>query len=70
MAKINVGNGLTIEVSADKKKATLEIDLTGNLGPSGSGKSIGIAGTGGNVTIPDTDLKLGLNVYRPVKKAA
>ena len=46
-------------------KLILEID-TKNAGEvSKSGKSTVIASTRGNVGIPGTDLKLGLNIYRP-----
>lgn len=47
---------------------TLEIDLSKNFGQSGSGKSIIIASTEGNKTVDGTDdVKIGVNVYRPVK---
>jgi hypothetical protein len=42
----------------------LTIDLTQNFGPSSSGKSTIIATTSGNVAIPGTDAKLGLNLYK------
>ncbi len=41
------------------------IDITKEFGPSKSGKSITIASTEGNVSIPDHDeIKIGLNIYR------
>lgn len=43
---------------------TITVDLTKNFGRSKSGKSEIIATTGGNVSVPNTDVKLGLNVYR------
>ena len=44
---------------------TMKIDLTKEFGPSSSGKTIIIATTEGNVSIPDhDDKKVGLNVYR------
>ena len=42
----------------------LTIDLTQNFGPSSSGKSTIIATTSGNVAIPGTNAKLGLNIYK------
>ena len=42
----------------------LTIDLTQNFGPSSSGKSTIIATTSGNVAIPGTSAKLGLNLYK------
>lgn len=45
---------------------TITIDLSKSFGESGSGKSIIIATTAGNMTVPGTeDIKLGLNCYRP-----
>ncbi len=46
---------------------TIKVDLSKEFGPSASGKTIIIASTEGNVTVPDRDEKIGLNVYR--KKA-
>ena len=43
---------------------TIQVDLTKEFGPSSSGKTIIIASTEGNVTVPDRDEKIGLNVYR------
>jgi hypothetical protein len=46
---------------------TITVDLTREFGPSSSGKTIIIASTEGNVSVPERDEKVGLNVYR--KKA-
>ncbi|MGC8540227.1 MAG: hypothetical protein ACP5QA_06305 [Phycisphaerae bacterium] len=43
---------------------TIKVDLSKQFGPSASGKTIIIASTEGNVTVPDRDEKIGLNVYR------
>ena len=43
---------------------TIKVDLSKEFGPSASGKTIIIASTEGNVTIPDRTEKIGLNVYR------
>ena len=43
---------------------TITVDLTKEFGPSSSGKTTIIASTEGNVTIPDREEKVGLNVYR------
>lgn len=43
---------------------TITIDLTKQYGKSSSGKSIIVASTEGNHDVPETDLKIGLNVYR------
>ena len=43
---------------------TIRVDLSKEFGPSSTGKTIIIASTEGNVTIPDRQEKIGLNVYR------
>jgi hypothetical protein len=44
---------------------TIKVDLTKEFGPSKSGKTIIIASTAGNVSIPEnSDIKIGLNVYK------
>lgn len=43
---------------------TIRVDLSKEFGPSASGKTIIIASTEGNVSIPDRAEKVGLNVYR------
>jgi hypothetical protein len=46
----------------------IRIDLTKTFGQSSTGKSVIIASTEGNVSVPEhEDVKIGLNVY---KKAA
>lgn len=48
-------------------KLTIEVDLTSDLGESGSGKNILIAKTGSNLPLFKT-IKMNLNVYKPVPK--
>ncbi len=43
---------------------TLKIDLSKEFGPSASGKTTIIASTEGNISVPDRDEKVGLNVYK------
>jgi len=45
-------------------KLIIEIDLTKELGPSKSGKTITVASTRGNQRIEGTDAIIGLNVYK------
>ena len=45
---------------------TVVIDLSKRGKVSTSGKSTMIASTGGNVTIPGTNLKIGINAYEPI----
>ena len=54
-----------VEMEVIDNILTIKVDLTREFGPSSSGKTIMIATTEGNVTIPDhEDKKVGLNVYR------
>ena len=44
---------------------TIKVDLTKEFGPSASGKTIIIASTEGNISIPNKeDIKIGLNIYK------
>jgi hypothetical protein len=46
---------------------TITVDVSKDFGKSASGKSVIIATTEGNVTIPETDdIKIGLNIYKKV----
>lgn len=53
-----------VEIRVEGNILTIKIDLTKEYGPSSSGKTIIIASTEGNVSVPDRDEKIGLNVYR------
>jgi hypothetical protein len=53
-----------VQMSVAGDILTITIDLTKEFGPSSSGKTLIIASTEGNVTIPDREEKVGLNVYR------
>ncbi|HMA36879.1 MAG TPA: hypothetical protein VKY74_20660 [Chloroflexia bacterium] len=61
-AVYNLGKNVVGHIEGSK--LILEIDLTQNFGASASGKSTIIATTSGNVAIPDTGAKLGLNIYK------
>jgi hypothetical protein len=57
-----------VEMAVEGNILTIKVDLTEEFGPSSSGKTIIIASTEGNVSVPgDEDKMVGLNVYR--KKA-
>ena len=44
---------------------TITVDVSKDYGKSASGKSIIIASTEGNVSVPDKeDVKIGLNIYK------
>ena len=53
-----------VELTVEGTMLTIRVDLSKEFGPSASGKTIIIASTEGNVTIPDRAEKVGLNVYR------
>jgi hypothetical protein len=54
-----------VEMQVEGNILTIKVDLTKEFGPSSSGKTIIIASTEGNVSVPgDEDKKVGLNVYR------
>ena len=43
---------------------TIKVDLSKEYGPSASGKTTIVATTEGNITVPERDEKVGLNVYK------
>lgn len=53
-----------IEMTVEGTILTIKVDLAKEYGPSSSGKSIIIASTEGNVTVPEREEKIGLNIYR------
>jgi hypothetical protein len=60
-----------VEMKLDGDILTIKVDVTKEFGPSASGKTIIIASTEGNISIPEKDyVKIGLNVYRKKPVAA
>ena len=53
-----------VEMSIERSVLTIRVDLSKEFGPSSTGKTVIIASTEGNVTIPNRQEKVGLNVYR------
>ena len=53
-----------VEMKLEGNILTLKVDLSKEFGPSSSGKTTLIASTEGNVSVPDRDEKVGLNVYK------
>ncbi len=53
-----------VEMSMEGSTLVIKVDLTKEFGPSSSGKTVIIASTEGNQTIPGREEKVGLNVYR------
>ena len=61
-APLTLGKNVTGRIEG--RKLILELDLDADFGLSKSGNSTIIATTSGNVTIPGTSAKLGLNFYK------
>ena len=56
-----------VQFQVQGDKLVIIVDLSQELGESASGKSVITATTSGNVSVPGReDVKVGLNVYRPV----
>ena len=54
-----------VEMTVEGNILTIKVDLTKDFGPSSSGKTIIIASTEGNISVPDhEEKKIGLNVYK------
>jgi len=53
-----------VEMVVEGDTLIIRIDLTRDFGPSRSGKTVIVASTEGNISVPDRDEKIGLNVYR------
>jgi len=53
-----------VELAMNGNTLTITVDLTKEFGPSSSGKTIIIASTEGNFTLPNRNEVVGLNVYR------
>ena len=53
-----------VDMKVEGGVLTIKVDLNKNFGRSKSGKSIIIASKEGNVTIPGTEAKLGLKIYK------
>ncbi|MDW7726300.1 MAG: hypothetical protein SCH70_04175 [Candidatus Methanoperedens sp.] len=54
-----------VEMSIEGNLLTIKVDLTKDFGPSSSGKTIIIASSEGNQSLPGhEEIKIGLNVYK------
>lgn len=53
-----------VELTVEGTMLTIQVDLSKEFGPSSSGKTIIIASTEGNVSIPEREEKIGLNIYK------
>jgi len=53
-----------VEMKVEGNILTIKVDLSKEYGPSSSGKTTIVATTEGNITVPERDEKVGLNVYK------
>ncbi|KLK87391.1 hypothetical protein SZ63_10935 [Methanoculleus sediminis] len=54
-----------VDMTVEKNILTIRVDLAKEFGESKSGKSITIASTEGNVSVPGhEEIRIGLNIYR------
>ena len=53
-----------VELTVEGTMLTIKVDLSKEFGPSSSGKTTIIATTEGNISIPDREEKIGLNIYK------
>lgn len=56
-----------VQMEIKGSKLIIEVDLSQEFGISASGKSMSIASTKGNKDIGMDNIKMGLNIYKPVK---
>ena len=55
-----------VELTVEGTMLTIKVDLSRDFGPSSSGKTTIIASTEGNVSIPEREEKIGLNIYKKI----
>ena len=54
-----------VEMKLEDNILTIKVDLSKEFCPSSSGKTIIVASTEGNISVPDQEgIKIGLNVYK------
>ena len=64
-----MGRLKNVDMDVQGDNLTITVDLSKEFGPSKSGKTIIVASTEGNKTVPGRVEKIGLNIYRqPDKK--
>jgi hypothetical protein len=59
-----------VEMTVEQDTLTLVVDLSQEFGPSKSGKTIIVASTEGNKSVPGRNEKVGLNIYKEEGKKA
>ena len=61
MASKLIGENVDVQINGTKAVITLDLEHRGER--SASGKTVRVASTEGNKTIPGTDIVIGLNAY-------
>ncbi len=70
-AKSRMGGGKNVDMDVQGDNLTITVDLAKEFGSSKSGKTVIVASTEGNKTVPGRIEKIGLNIYRqPDKKGS
>jgi hypothetical protein len=60
-----------VQMKVEGNTLTIKVDLTQDFGTSSSGKSVTVASTAGNVSVPGhEEIKVGLNIYKPHPKVS
>lgn len=58
-----------VQLKVEGNKLIIVVDLDQEFGLSSSGKSITVASTEGNISVPEREeIKIGLNIYKPRPK--
>ena len=52
-----------IEMHVEGDQLVITVDLSQRFGKSASGKTTIVASTEGNISVPDREEKIGLNIY-------
>lgn len=65
VSKVKIIRMKNMDLKIEGSTLTVTVDLSKDFGESKSGKSITIASSEGNISIPgQDDIKIGLNIYR------
>jgi len=60
------GKAKNVEMNMEGNILTIKVDMAKDFGKSGSGKNTIIATTAGNIDVPGSVAKIGLNIYKPI----
>jgi hypothetical protein len=66
IASFQVASNVWAEIVGKKLILTIDYTAAGSRSQKGAGPNMTIATTNGNILLPGTGCKLGLNLYKPV----